>query len=351
MPLSGNARAAAQRDEQQRKYAAVARVAPCRSFGNVFQNEVGGHKGILHIQCDEVVENTRPLQQTVHALRQRLDQRAEIGRKDDVRRLLACVEAGLCRVRLDGGNIVITGRVDIGVFDRELVVLRHRFLPAHGALERVLRCGTPVRGIERLDADVALLLAGGGQRQVDAHKHTGREDLVLHAYARANADAVCDLSVFAHPPVDMVKTALALLRRHAFHAVQLHARTRGESGLGLAHGGKEAVKKTHLAADVQPADLARVHALVEFLLGKIGDVPAHHSERGGTGERVVRGDAPHDLTLCRQAGAQRIGNVILREAAVDEPYGSLKVAPCLAPCNVVRQADIQKAQIIVAVHG
>ena len=37
LPLSGNARAAAQRDEQQREYAAVARVAPCRGFGNVFQ--------------------------------------------------------------------------------------------------------------------------------------------------------------------------------------------------------------------------------------------------------------------------------------------------------------------------
>ena len=78
---------------------------------------------------------------------------------------------------------------------------------------------------------------------------------------------------------------------------------------------------------------------------------AYLGERVGARERVVCGDAPHDLTLCRQAGAQRIGNVILREAAVDEPYGSLKVAPCLAPCNVVRQADIQKAQIIVAVHG
>ena len=186
---------------------------------------------------------------------------------------------------------------------------------------------------------------------MDAHKHIGREDLVLHAHARANADAVCDLSVFAHPSVDAVKTTLALLRCHAFHAVQFHARTRGESRLGLAHGGKEAVKKMHLAADVQPADLARVHTLVKLRLCEVGNVRAHLGERVGARERVVRGDAPHDLALCRQAGAQRIGDVILREAAVDEPYGSLEVAPCLAPCNVVRQADIQKAQIVVAVHG
>lgn len=89
--------------------------------------------------------------------------------------------------------------------------------------------------------------------------------------------------------MDTVKTALTLLRRHAFHAVQLHARTRGESGLGLAHGGKEAVKKTHLAADVQPADLARVHTLVKLCLCKVGNVRAYLGERVGARERVVCG--------------------------------------------------------------
>ena len=103
-------------------------------------------------------------------------------------------------------------------------------------------------------------------------------------------------------------------------------------------------------AEVAKALTEELHARSEELK-KNGTEPCLAILRVGARERVVCGDAPHDLTLCRQAGAQRIGNVILREAAVDEPYGSLKVAPCLAPCNVVRQADIQKAQIIVAVHG
>ena len=133
--------------------------------------------------------------------------------------------------------------------------------------------------------------------------------------------------------------------------MHLYARADGKGWICFAQRLKEAVQEVHLAVDIEPADFAGVHALVEFLLGKVGNVRAYLGERVGARERVVRGDAPHDLTLCRQAGAQRIGNVILREAAVDEPYGSLKVAPCLAPCNVVRQADIQKAQIIVAVHG
>ena len=77
---------------------------------------------------------------------------------------------------------------------------------------------------------------------------------------------------------------------------------------------------------------------------------AHHGERISAGEGIILRQAADDLALCGQAGAQRLGNVILRKAAVDQAGRPVKISPCLATGNVVRQTDVQILQGIVDIH-
>ena len=118
-----------------------------------------------------------------------------------------------------------------------------------------------------LDADLALLLTLGGDGQVNAHEHTGCEPIIVYADARTDADAIGDTAVLAHQTANTVKTALALLLRHALHTVHLYARADGKGWICFAQRLKEAVQEVHLAVDIEPADFSGVHALVEFLLG------------------------------------------------------------------------------------
>ena len=350
LPPGGNASAAAHGDKEQGKHTAVAGVAARRRIRDALENEVGRHEGILHVQRDEVVEDARLFQRIGHPLGQRLHKGTNKRGEDDVRRLLLRIEIRLYGVCLHRGNIVVARRVDIGVLHIELVVFLHVLLPADRALRRILGCKLAGLGIHLLDADLALLLTLGGDGQVNAHEHTRREPIIVYADARTDADAIGDTAVLAHQTANTVKTALALLLRHALHTVHLYARADGKGWICFAQRLKEAVQEVHLAVDIEPADFAGVHALVEFLLGKIGDVPAHHSKCGGTVERVILRDPADDLALSGQARAHWLRQVILRKTKIDETDCAFKIAPCLAPGDIVRQANVQILQGIVNIH-
>ena len=219
LPLGRDSGAPAQGQKQQGKNAAVAGEIPGTVFRHVFQNYVVGHIGVLHIQGDEVVKCPGLCQRIRQPFRQFSAQSLEIRREDDMWRLLLNVKviasgdaASMIGVRKDS-------RVQIGIFHAKFVVFFHGFFPANGTLRGVLRGDSAGLRPNLLNADIALLLTGGGNGKMGPQEHTGGKEFVLQPYSGPDADAVGQGTVLLHFLHGDIQSAVSLrAAKCAFHA-------------------------------------------------------------------------------------------------------------------------------------
>ena len=179
LPLSGNSCASTECDEQQGKDAAVTGMRFCTGIGDAFQDEVIGHEGIVHVFGNEIIKCLGLGKGIGETFCQLCTKGFDVRGKDNMGMLFVGVgsDCGFCTGMPI--NIIILSCVQIGVLNTEFVIIGHGFFPADSTLSGIFGRNHCIFGPNFFDLDIALLLTGGGDRQMCPQEHTGSEKLVL----------------------------------------------------------------------------------------------------------------------------------------------------------------------------
>jgi len=78
----------------------------------------------------------------------------------------------------------------IRILDGKFMIFFQSLFPAYSALRCVFRCDLCVFRKNGFDPDIALLVAGGGDREMDANEHFGSECGIFHFDRCADPDPV-----------------------------------------------------------------------------------------------------------------------------------------------------------------
>ena len=231
------------------------------------------------------------------------------------------------------------------------MVLLHVFFPVNRALLGVLRRDLAVFRKHRLDADVALLLAGRGDRNVHTHQHARLERCILDLHRGADRDAIRECARLLHDAHRAVQTQVRLTSlAGALAAVQRHLRPRAEFRHGFDHTREETTENPHLAMEIDEADLTARDRRVKLLLRVRRNLRPDDVHRLRAGVREVSRHAADHLTLCQQTVAEILRQIRARESLVDTVNRGFELSAELHLLHCLRQPDIQIAEILILVH-
>ena len=351
LPARRDTRAAAEGDEQQGLYAAFALEVARTIFRDVFKAEVFPHEGILYVERHEIIEDARLFNRVRNPAGERLDKLLNIRREHDMRIFFVGEKRGLFRIWHDLHGIDIRRGMQVGIFHPELVVLLHHFFPVNSALRRILDRNVLGCAIVTHKLDLALLDTGRRDRDVYTHKLPFFKGFVLNADACADADAVCKLAVFSHQPRGTIQKALPRLTVVlAIHPAAVHnACTCSKGGIRFYQGLVESQEIMRLAVNIDPVDFVVVHHGVELRFRELRDRGADFLKRLCFTERIVLFQAENHFALADKARTKRFRNVS-GKALINQAHSALKIAPCLAAEDILRQPYVQKLKIVVDVH-
>ena len=352
LPLGGNTGATAQGDEGQRLHAAVTPQGAQAGVGDVGHTEIVGHKTVLHVLGDVIVDGTSLGDRIGETVGQFGAQSLDVGGKDDVGCQLTGKELGLDGVGLDLGGIHIGGNVLVGIFHPEGMVLGHGLLPVDGA--GVGLAGADVSGLAVAvdDLQLALLEAVGRQGNKDTVGLAGDEELVAHLNGVADGDAGGHLALFLHDLHAAVQAAGAVqhLVADLGGVYRFLGQTGGKLGL-LGEGAEEGAGQMLHTVDEDPGDTAFIHIGFQFFHGELGDLFLDAGQCLGLGIGELTGQAHHHLPLCQQIFLHTLGGGRVSQQGVNDGDGTVKITGLLQMLNVLGQTDARLLEIMILVHG
>ena len=216
--------------------------------------------------------------------------------------------------------------------------LRRRALPEDRALGRIVRGERAAgRGVQQLN--VALLRAGGRERQPRLHRRFGRGGL-----RRGQRQAQRDLGLQAAGGAQLLRRARAQVAgRVGGKAARVERRVDGQRfGKALLVMG--------FALDKAPVDVAAVHKGVKLGFGKIGHFTPQAFQRRSARVGVVFGQAAHLFGARLQRRLRHGRQAVFGQQRADAALRRRKVSGLIEPFDIVRRPGRQGGQLCIAVH-